>query len=567
MKVRLAQFNPVVGDVPANAESVLAEFQKADEDGLDLLITTELVTCGYPSMDLLERKAFIDAIQEANNKLIESTADSNTALLFGTVTPSPENSTRRLCNSAILAGVGKELARINKTLLPNYDVFDEYRYFEPNTEFKTVTFGEYKLGITICEDIWFNQNEYNYHEYQINPADKLKELGAEVLINISASPFSRDKPELRRQMLFNHAQKLNLPILYSNQCGANTEIIFDGDSMALDATGAVVARAALFESDSLDVQLKPGGKIVSLSDKPVSPAPESEESAFHALRTGLADYLKKTGLNTKVVLGLSGGIDSALTAVIASEAVGAENVTGVTMPSEFSSAGSIIDSEKLAENLGIQLHQLEVDSINKEVLGVLQPLFENSGFSVAEENIQSRIRGMLIMALSNKFGHFVLNTGNKSELAVGYCTLYGDMAGGLSILADVYKTEVYAISEWVNQSYYGKEVIPQSIISKPPSAELRPGQQDSDSLPEYDILDAILINYIEQHQSASEIVEQGFDPETVKQTVRLVDLNEYKRKQAPPALRLSSKAFGAGRRFPIVQNWTSKQLQLDSLET
>lgn len=567
MKVRLAQFNPVIGDVPANADSVEAEVQKADVAGMDLIITTELVTCGYPSMDLLEREAFIDAVQQANSRLIASTAGTNVALLFGTITPSPKGSTRRLCNSAILAGGGKELAHIHKTLLPNYDVFDEHRYFEPNSEFQTISFGGYELGITICEDIWYNHNEYNYHEYQLNPTEKLKELGAEVIINISASPFSRNKPELRRQMLYHHAQQLNLPILYINQCGANTEIIFDGDSMALDSSGAVMARAVLFETDSLDVQVKPGGKIFKLSDKPVSTVPGREEAAFHALRTGLADYLEKSGIDNKVLLGLSGGIDSALTAVIASEAVGAENVTGVTMPSEFSSAESVSDSEKLSENLGIQLHHLAVDTINEEVLEVLKPFFENSGFSVAEENIQSRIRGMLLMAVSNKFGHMVLNTGNKSELAVGYCTLYGDMAGGLSILADVYKTEVYVISEWINQSYFGKEVIPQSIISKPPSAELRPDQKDTDTLPEYDILDAILINYLEHNQSASKIVEQGFDPETVKKVIRLVDLNEYKRKQAPPALRVSSKAFGAGRRFPIVQNWTSAQLLLDSFES
>lgn len=565
MNIRLAQFNPTVGDISGNADLVYDQFKEAEAGSADLLITTELVTCGYPAMDLLERPSFMSAVYEQNERLISSTG--STALLFGTITPSPPGSSRALCNSAILAQNGKEVARVNKTLLPSYDIFDEYRYFEPNSEIKPVKFGGIKLGITICEDIWYNENEYQYHRYSINPAEQLKEQGADMLINVSASPFSRNKPELRRQMLYSHVRRLGVPILFVNQCGANTEIIFDGDTMAMDRHGEVISRAALFQPDTIDVQVANDGSMSSVSNSRNIRIPGKEEAVFYGLCRGLEDYISKTGMEKKVLVGLSGGIDSAVTAVVAAEAIGSENVTAITMPSEFSSGGSISDSEKLAENLGITLHELPVKSIYDQTLQTLNPLFEGTEFSVAEENIQSRIRGMMLMAISNKFGNMLLNTGNKSEMAVGYATLYGDMAGGLSILSDVYKTEVYDIAHWLNHRYYGREVIPGSIITKPPSAELRPDQKDTDSLPEYDVLDGILTKYIEEQKSASEIASEGFDEQVVHKVIRLVDLSEHKRKQAPPGLRVSPKAFGSGRRMPIVQKWTEQQLHPDKFKS
>ncbi len=558
MNIRIGQFNPTVGDIRGNEQQILEQLSDAQKAGSDLFITTELVTCGYPAMDLLEKPAFLRAVEESNKRLIQATG--STALLFGTLTSSAPGSSRRLCNSAILAQDGVEITRVHKSLLPTYDVFDELRYFEPNSEFRPVTFKGIPFGITICEDIWNNHNEYNYHHYPINPVAELKKLGAKVIINISASPYSANKPESRRKMLYNHAKEFELPILYANQCGANTEIVFDGDSMAMNAYGEVVHRANLFEPDQLDVKVDDKGEVISEKGNPAVTIPGEEECDFKALKIGLADYLNKTGLGNKILLGLSGGIDSALTAAIAAETVGAENVTGITMPSEFSSSGSIEDSHKLADNLGINFYELPVKQVYENVLDVMQPLFEGTEFSVAEENIQSRIRGMYLMASSNKFGQVLLNTGNKSELAVGYCTLYGDMAGGLSLLGDVYKTQVYRLCSWFNEVYYGREVIPEAIIEKPPSAELRPDQKDSDSLPEYDVLDAILIEYLEKFNSAEEIIEQGFPAETVKKIIKLVDYSEYKRKQAPPVIRISPKAFGAGRRIPIVQGWTSNQL-------
>lgn len=562
MNIRIAQFNPVVGDIAGNEQLVFNQLRDAEQAGIKLMITTELVTCGYPAMDYFEKDAFADRVEQTNQKLIEAT--SHTALLFGTITRTSPGASRKLYNTAILARNGQEISRVHKTLLPTYDVFDELRYFEPNTDFNPVELDGVPFGITICEDIWNNLNEYNYHHYQINPVTELKKRGARVIINISASPYSANKPEQRRQMLFNQVRQAGLPVLYANQCGANTEIVFDGDSMAMNSNGEVVDRARLFEPDHLDVQLNSDLNPEGLSTNTPIPIPDEQECTFSALKTGLGDYLQKTGLGNQLVLGLSGGIDSALTAVIAAETVGPQNVTGITMPSEFSSGGSVKDSEKLAENLGIKFHQIPVKSVYEQVLEVLGPIFEGTAFSVAEENIQSRIRGMFLMASSNKFGQVLLNTGNKSELAVGYCTLYGDMAGGLSLLGDVYKTEVYRICNWLNEKYYQKEVIPENIISKPPSAELRPDQKDSDSLPEYEILDAILYEYIENLKSANEIAEKGFPAETVEQIVRLVDFSEYKRKQSPPVIRISSKAFGSGRRIPIVQKWTSNQLNMVS---
>ncbi|HKI44649.1 MAG TPA: NAD+ synthase [Balneolales bacterium] len=557
MKIRIAQLNPTVGDIDGNRDRILSALIEAEESGADLLILPELCVLGYPPMDLLERHYFREYVYECNKEIVAETG--KTALLFGSITPHEDQAGRKMYNSAILANEGKIRAVVHKTLLPTYDVFDEYRYFEPNRHFSPVNFKGLNLGITICEDIWSHENEFQYHTYDIDPARNLKELGADILINISASPFTQKKPELRLQMLRNHVKRLGIPMLYANQVGANTEIIFDGDSMALNKNGDLAGRASLFKEDHIDVDFDTAGVALTPVSGTGHDLSGKEERVFHALKLGLHDYVTKSGLGQKVVLGLSGGIDSALTAAIAAEAVGPENVIGVTMPSHFSSGGSVSDSEKLARNLGIQFLQFPIKKIYDTYIETLDPVFRDTEFNVAEENIQSRARGVLLMALSNKFGYMLLNTGNKSELSVGYCTLYGDMAGGLSVISDLYKNEVYRVSRWLNEYYYKREVIPESILTKPPSAELRPDQKDSDSLPDYDILDAILRSYVEEQLSPAEITRQGHNPEIVQWVVRAVDRNEYKRRQAPPGLRISPKAYGGGRRIPIVQRWTPKQ--------
>lgn len=557
MKVRTQQLNPTIGDIEGNTSAILEAIDAAEANGTDLLILPELVVPGYPPMDLLERSAFRKAIYDANERIVSAT--KKTGVVFGTVTPNDSEFGRKCFNSALMAQEGEVIAEVHKTLLPTYDVFDDLRYFEENESFECIKFQGASLGITICEDIWYNENDIQYHTYEVNPAAELAGLGADAIINISASPFTKAKPESRREMLQNHTSELGLPIFYANQVGANTELIFDGDSMVVDASGAVIARAPLFKEAFLDVQWNPRSRTFEAGNAMPAEVPGKIESMFRGLVLGLKDYLAKTKITDKVILGLSGGLDSALVACIAAEALGSENVVAVTMPSEFSSEGSISDSKKLADNLGIAFHQLSVKELYEQYLCVLKPLFENTSFGVAEENIQSRIRGVLLMAVSNKFGQMLLNTGNKSELATGYCTLYGDMAGGLGVIADVYKTEVYAMARWLNEHHYGQQIIPQNIIDKPPSAELKPDQQDSDSLPDYDTLDAILELYIEKQRSVDQIVRKGFEKKTVKKVVKLVDNTEYKRFQSVPALKVSTKAFGTGRRWPVVQGWTKSQ--------
>ena len=561
MNIRLEQINPTIGDLSGNQQLILDAIRKAEEDKVDVLLLPELVVCGYPPMDLMERKIFREMCYQVNREIIEATGDA--AVIFGSITENHTGVGRVCYNSAIIAQNGKEISRVHKALLPTYDVFDDLRYFEPGTEFEPVIINGIPFGVTVCEDIWFNDNEIQYHTYSTNPAEILAQKGAKAIINISASPFSKNKPVSRVGMLQKHARELDLPLFYVNQVGANTELIFDGDSLALDQTGFIVTRDERFKSTFVDVEYSPesqtldAGRYADIQRT----IPNQTETMFDALVLGVRDYLRKSKLGDKVVLGLSGGIDSALVCVIAAEAVGPENVLAVTMPSEFSSEGSVTDSEKLAQNLGVELKEIPIKPVFDSYLRQLDPLFKDTKFNVAEENLQSRTRGDILMAISNKFGHMLLNTGNKSETAVGYCTLYGDMAGGLGVISDLYKTEVYAMCRWLNEEYYQREMIPEAIITKEPSAELRPDQKDSDSLPDYGTLDSILKYYLEDQLSREEILTKGIDEETIDRVLRLVDRNEHKRYQAAPGLKVSAKAFGVGRRWPIVQQWTGQEIK------
>ncbi len=557
--VRLEQLNPTIGDISGNKLLILDAIQKAEDAGIDILILPELVVTGYPPMDLLEREVFREICYQTNDEIVQSTG--TTTVIFGSISNNASGTGRKCFNSAIVAQNQQEIARVHKALLPTYDVFDDLRYFEPGTEFEPVVINEIPFGITVCEDIWFNDNEIQYHTYSVNPAELLAEKGARAIINISASPYSKNKPVSRVGMLQKHARELQLPLFYVNQVGANTELIFDGDSLALAPDGYIVTRDERFKSTFVDVEYNSesqrleAGKYADCERI----APYKIGTMFDALVLGVRDYLRKSKLGKKVILGLSGGIDSALVCTIAAEAVGAENVLAVTMPSQYSSEGSVTDSEALARNLGVNLIEVPIKPIFDAFLNQLTPHFEGTEPNVAEENLQSRTRGDLLMAISNKFGHMLLNTGNKSETAVGYCTLYGDMAGGLGVISDLYKTEVYEMCHWLNEEYYQKEMIPNSIITKEPSAELRPDQKDSDSLPDYGTLDGILQYYLEEQASRDEIIAKGYEEELVDRVLRLVDINEHKRYQAAPGLKVSAKAFGVGRRWPIVQQWTGTE--------
>lgn len=554
MNIRLHQLNPVIGDLHHNKNLILEAMAQAGQAGADILILPELITCGYPAMDLLERRTFRNSIYSINQEIIA--ASGKTAVIFGSITENSSGKGRPCYNSAIVAQNGKLLAEVRKALLPTYDVFDELRYFEPDFNFEPVTINGMRFGVTVCEDIWVNDSHIQYHYYSVNPAMELAKKGAQAILNLSASPFTKHSPTGRVAMLQNRARQVALPLFYVSQTGANTELIFDGDSVAINGAGDVVARAQRFSESYIDIELNADGSLMAISGaEHLSQIPSKPAVIFEALVLGIRDYLSKTKAAEKVILGLSGGLDSALVAVLAREALGAGNVKAITMPSEFSTEGSVSDSVKLAGNLGIELLQIPIKSIYDSSLEALAPYFEGTPFNEAEENLQSRIRGMLLMGMANKFGYMLLNTGNKSELAVGYCTMYGDMAGGLAVLADVYKTEAYELCHWLNDEYYGREVIPQNILTKAPSAELRPGQKDSDSLPEYAILDKILELYIDEQKSREEIIEYGLAANTVDAVLRLVHLNEFKRFQAAPGLRISSKAFGSGRRWPVVQRW------------
>jgi NAD+ synthetase len=542
MKVALAQLNTTVGDLAGNEAKILAAYQRGIDAGVELVVCPELSVCGYPPRDLLHKRSFIPGNWAVVQRLAAATG--KVGLLIGYAGSNDKRPGREATNSAALLQNGGILATRHKTLLPTYDVFDEDRYFEPATENLPVTFNGQKIGITICEDIWNDEDFWKDRRYQRNPAVDLANAGAKLLLNISASPWHLGKNTTRREMLANLAAKTGCPLLYCNLVGGNDELVFDGASMAFDGTGQLGVEGVCFGEDFLVVDTaKPGVIGPHLM--------EDEESIYRALVLGLRDYVHKCGFKS-VVLGLSGGIDSALTAVIAVEALGPENVRGVSLPSQYSSQGSLDDAQILAQNLGIQHDVIPIQNAFESVKAELQPVFAGRKEDTAEENIQARLRGVILMAMSNKFGSLLLTTGNKSELAVGYCTLYGDMCGGLAVISDVPKTMVYRLSNWINRE---QEIIPPASITKPPSAELRPNQTDQDSLPSYDVLDAILEAYVVQCKSPAEIVEAGFQDADVKRVVKLIDFNEYKRRQAAPGIKVTSKAFGVGRRIPIAQRY------------
>ena len=546
MKIALAQLNYHIGNFEKNTEKIIRHILRAKEEGADLVVFSELSVTGYYPHDLLERKEFIFKAESAVQQIAAHCR--GIAAIIGSPVINQDSRGKTLYNSAIFLNDGKVESIHNKSLLPTYDIFDEYRHFEPNKDFSLVDYKGRKLAITVCEDLWEEQevqNEFGKEKlYQVSPLKELSKLGPDLVINISASPFSYNQEGARKKILVKNSIRYNLPIVYVNQVGAQTEIIFDGGSCYLNERGETLVQMSYFEED---FQLIDTENIVSLQQKPT----DAIEKMYKALVLGIRDYFQKMGFR-KATLGLSGGIDSALVLVLAVEALGRGNVRVLLMPSKFSSDHSVNDAVALAKNLDVQYEIINIQEAVDAFQKSLSPIFRDLPHDVAEENIQARTRGILVMALSNKFGNILLNTTNKSECAVGYGTLYGDMNGGLSVLGDVYKTDVFKMSRWINRN---GEIIPENTILKPPSAELRPNQKDTDSLPDYDTLDQILFNYIELNQSPSEIIGKGFDEATVLRTIRMVNTNEYKRFQAPPILRVSSKAFGFGRKMPLVARY------------
>ncbi|MGD8313286.1 MAG: NAD+ synthase [Syntrophobacterales bacterium] len=542
MKITLAQLNPTVGDIRGNLAKVTKTLSQCSKDSPDLVVFPELFLVGYPPRDLLERPSFIASTEEAIRELLEvSQKYPQTGIIVGAPQLGQLSTGKGLHNSALLIYQGQILFTQHKSLLPSYDVFDEARYFDPAADDPVVKFKDQTLGISICEDAWNDPALWHRPTYSYDPIEVLAEKGADLIINIAASPFHRGKEKLRYDIVRSHATKHRIPFLFVNQVGANDELIFDGRSICLDGAGDLMAVLPPFVEQVKTITVNGTG----IGDPYV---PQEEiASVQQALVLGVRDYMDKCGFSS-AILGLSGGIDSAVTCCIAVEAIGAENVVAVTMPGPYSSTGSIEDSRKLAENLAIRFEVIPISPAYEAYIASLQDHFKGKEPDITEENFQARIRGNILMALSNKFGHLVLSTGNKSELAVGYCTLYGDMSGGLSVIADVPKTMVYELAQYINRD---SNIIPQEIVSKPPSAELRENQTDQDTLPPYEVLDEILHYYVDEHYSMADLLQQDFDSETVKWVIRAVDRNEYKRRQAVPGLKVTSKAFGMGRRMPI----------------
>jgi NAD+ synthase (glutamine-hydrolysing) len=543
MKIALAQVNYLIGDFEGNTRIIIECIRKARLQKADLVVFSELSVCGYPPRDFLE---FDDFILRSNKQIdIIASECKDIAAIVGAPSVNMAPKGKPLFNSAYFLEDGKVKAIVNKTLLPNYDIFDEYRYFEPNRSFNIIAFQGVKIALTICEDIW---NISDDPLYIISPMDELAPLKPDLMINISASPFNYNQLAERNVILERNTQKYKIPLVYVNHVGAQTELLFDGGSVVVDAKGTIREQCLFFEEDFKIVDMS---QLETLSK--VNPVAESNkiELIHDALVMGIRDYFKKLNFS-KAILGLSGGIDSAVTLALAAQALGKDNVRPVLLPSRYSSDHSITDAIALAENLGCRYDQISIDKAFAAFEESLEPVFENIPFGLAEENIQARTRAVLLMGMANKLGYILLNTSNKSEAAVGYGTLYGDMCGGISVLGDVYKTDVFGLAHYINRHM---EIIPINSITKPPSAELRPDQKDSDSLPDYDLLDQILFLYIEKRKGPSDIVKAGFDEVVVNRVLRMVNSNEWKRQQTPPILRVSYKAFGSGRRMPIVARY------------
>jgi NAD+ synthase (glutamine-hydrolysing) len=566
MKIAIAQLNPIIGDLSGNAQKILEAAQKAAAENTRLLLTPELSLCGYPPRDLLLNPSFVNAMDTTLQQLARD-LPKNLAVLVGTVEKNLEahsNGGKNLYNSMVLLENGKIQQIFHKRLLPTYDVFDERRYFEPGLGTNYFNLDGIDIGVTICEDLWNDEEFWGKRTYAINPIADLAIIGVDLIINLSASPYSVGKPQFREKMLHHSVIRFQQPMIYTNQVGGNDDLIFDGNSFALNRQGELVCRACGFDVDLAFVDFD--GEKRDLQPSSIIPLPETEDGEiWQALVLGVRDYAQKCRFS-KAVLGLSGGIDSALVAAIATAALGKDNVLGMLMPSPYSSDHSISDAIALSHNLGIQTQTIPIGELMKSFDNSLAGMFAGTEFGLAEENIQSRIRGNLLMAVANKFGYLLLSTGNKSEMAVGYCTLYGDMNGGLAVIADVPKTRVYSLCNWLNNPINLEQtnptIIPPNIITKAPSAELKPGQVDQDSLPPYDILDDILQRLIHNHQSAAQIVTAGHEATVVERVIQLVTRAEFKRRQAPPGLKITDRAFGTGWRMPIASNWLAEKYPL-----
>lgn len=542
MKVALAQLNYIIGDFKGNSAKIIKNIENAKAEGADLVIFSELSVTGYYPHDLLKKKEFIVQAEKIVNKIAEYCR--GIAAIVGAPYINKNEREKKLFNAAFFLADGKILSVHKKTLLPAYNIFDEYRHFEPNKDFSVIEYKNQRIAITICEDLWDNQTTTD-KLHRISIMDKLAKLKPDFIVNISASPFSYNQESGRKDILISKAKKYNIPIVYVNQTGAQGELIFDGGSAFINNQGKIVKELKYFEEDFLIIDKESAGEIV------LQPAISYIEKIYNALILGIRDYLCKSGFS-KAILGLSGGLDSAVTAVLAVRALGPENVRVLLLPSKYSPDHSVKDARQLAENLQIQYDLIEIQATVNEFEKSLASLFNDTAQGITEENIQARTRGIYLMAVSNKFGNILLNTSNKSECAVGYGTLYGDMNGSIAVLGDLYKTDVYKLARFINKD---KEIIPENTITKPPSAELRPGQKDTDSLPEYELLDRILFNYIELNLSPEEIEAKGFDKKIVEKVIKLVAISEFKRFQSAPILHISTKAFGLGRKMPLVKKY------------
>ncbi|MES2691448.1 MAG: NAD+ synthase [Bacteroidota bacterium] len=548
MRISIAQLDYHTGNFEYNAQKIISNINAAKEEGIDLIVFSELCVCGYPPRDFLEFADFIDQCSRAVEEIAQHCV--GIAAIVGAPAVNPVVEGKDLFNAAFFLADGKIKDVRHKTLLPNYDIFDEYRYFEPNSTFNIVEYKGCRIALTICEDLWnINENPM----YVLNPMNELAKQQPHVMINIAASPFNKHQAETRTQVMKDNVMKYNIPLFYVNHIGAQTQLIFDGGSMVLDANAEVIDTFAFFREERRSYTLNPDHKDIKAHKPTTARQTGVMERIHNALVLGVREYFIKQGFS-KAILGLSGGIDSAVVLALAVEALGNENVRAVLLPSEFSSRHSIDDAVALAKNLDVQYDIISIKEAYNSIYHSVQPQFEGLPFGIAEENMQARVRGVILMAMSNKFGYILLNTSNKSEMAVGYGTLYGDMCGGLSVIGDLYKTEVFQLAAYINRE---QEVIPVHTITKPPSAELRPDQKDSDSLPDYAVLDAVLERYIEKRKSPKEIIASGFDEALVKRILKMVNTNEWKRMQAPPVLRVSAKAFGPGRRMPIVAKYLS----------